>query len=635
MNAEVGQVMYLHIALYAEKPNADNAGPTHIPFTQCQDLPFKVQTTDHNFIHNKSAVISPVGIACANVAIVGYDVGTSKVVITYKNEEIHLEDSVTVSTFRTLRLVQPSKEEIVLAVGTSLVLLFVGGPRPSSSWPNEFKRSSQSAFPDIVTVEDVTIPNVLFENQDDYIALRVLCRKLGESYITLSVINTVPVPNCKNQETIATVKVICGKPRLVSLQPEIKVADAQLCPMDLNAERVVVQSYNDIDLDVTVLDENGKRFYNISSLSFKWDLESAELGVIKYKSGVYSRYTLINDYVIGNKSYQMIKPKAQTGVMNITATVIGYNKPKLDAYGIKPESPVFLSPDEKDVDLQPITAQISLVLVDDTIVEPNSINLYNHPANRRRLSVRQGSGYYDVQLSTDDVAEVKYLEGTRELEIKPINDGDLHINLIDMCLVSRPAPIFISVVSVHTVRLEMADKVEIKKCLSCIVRLYDENDNLLDVPNFDMIQLKVRLDKEIVSVKRANEVNREYKNKNHTIGEIKYIITGLELGNTKLTFLVGGTDVASAPIDLQVFPPLKLYPRNSTLLLGTTLQIGSRGGPRPDATIEYSTNVKKVAEIDDDGVVKGLAVGFTKIHARCVGINPTTAKKITYSEVFN
>lgn len=595
MNAEVGQVLYLHVALYAEKPGSDNVGPTHIPFTQCQDLPFKVQTTDFNFIQNKSAKIPPVGIACANVAIVGHDVGTSKIIITYKNEEISLEDSVTVSTFRTLRLVYPTQDEIVLAVGTTLVLLFVGGPRPSPNWPNEFKRTSQSAFPDVVTVEDITNPNVLPGNQDDRIALRVLCQKLGESYITLSVINTSPVPNCKNQETLATVKVICGKPRMISLQPEIKVADAQLCPMDLNAERVVVQSYNDIDLDVTVFDDNGRRFFNISSLSFKWDLQSPELGVIKQKDGVFSRYTMIDDFVIGNKSYQIIKPRAQTGMMNITARVVGYNQRKLDHYGIRAESPAFLAPDEQDVDLHPISAQISLVLVDDTLVQPNSIYLYNHPANRRRLVVRQGSGYYDVQMSTEDVAEVKYLEGTRELEIKPIRDGDLHVNLVDMCLMSRPAPIFVSVVSVHTIRLEMADKIEIKKCISCIVRLYDENDNLLVVPNLDMIQLKIRLDKEIVSVKRVDEMNVEHKQKNQTIGEIKYIITGLELGNTKVTFLVGGTDVASAAIDLQVFPPLKLYPKNSTLLLGTVLQIGSRGGPRPDATIEYSTNVKKVA----------------------------------------
>lgn len=67
------------------------------------------------------------------------------------------------------------------------------------------------------------------------------------------------------------------------------------------------------------------------------------------------------------------------------------------------------------------------------------------------------------------------------------------------------------------------------------------------------------------------------------------------MGDTKISFYVGGTDVSSAPMDLQVFPPLKLYPRNTTLLIGASIQISSKGGPHPDTTIEYSTNIKKVA----------------------------------------
>lgn len=281
--------MYLHIALYAEKTMKDNSEITHIPFTQCQDLPFKVQTTDYNFVQNKTAVLPPIGIACANIAVVGHDIGTSKVLITYKNEDIHLEDSVTLSTFKTLKLAYPLQDEVVLAVGTSLELLFTGGPRPSPSWPNEFKRTAVSSFPELVQVEDITDP-VLVSGSPDYIALRVLCRKLGESYVVLSVVNYSPIPNCKNQETVATVKVICGRPRMVSLQPEIKVADAHSCPMDLSAERVVVQSYNDIELDVTVYDDAGRKFFNASSLEFMWDLQLAHLGDLHLPNGVFSRY---------------------------------------------------------------------------------------------------------------------------------------------------------------------------------------------------------------------------------------------------------------------------------------------------------------------------------------------------------
>lgn len=520
MDAEVGSIIYLHIALYAEKPAKDGQLPSHIPFTQCQDVPFKVSTTDINFIQNKSAKLPPVGISCANVAIIGHDVGTSKVLITYRNEDIHLEDTVTISTYKPLRMIYPAQDEVVLAVATTMLLLFTGGPKPVTGWPSEFKRSVTSAFEDTVVAKDITESMILTIADDNYVAIKVLCRKLGESYISLSVANISPVPNCKNQETVVTTKVICGKPRAINVQPEIKVADAQSCPMDLSAERVVAQSYKEIELDVSVLDENGRKFLNISSLKLDWKMSPAELGVIRNKDGVYSRYFTINNYLCGNKSYQIIQPKAQTGVIDISATVIGYRKTSLNVYKIKPEWPEFISEDEKGQELAPITTLISLVLVDDTIVTPDVIYVYNHPANRKRLSVKQGSGFYEISLSSSDIADVKYLEGSREIEIKPIRDGELHADLIDLCLTSRPAPLQINVVSIHIIRLIMTDKVEYKKCISCIVRLYDENDNLLDIPDVNMIELRTKLESDIVSIRKVEEI------RNQLPGEIHYVITG-------------------------------------------------------------------------------------------------------------
>lgn len=70
-------------------------------------------------------------------------------------------------------------------------------------------------------------------------------------------------------------------------------------------------------------------------------------------------------------------------------------------------------------------------------------------------------------------------------------------------------------------------------------------------------------------------------------------ISGKELGETKLSFSIGET--SSADIDLQVFPPLRVFPRNTTLLLGSTLQFSSTGGPQPDCHIEYSALVKSIA----------------------------------------
>lgn len=68
------------------------------------------------------------------------------------------------------------------------------------------------------------------------------------------------------------------------------------------------------------------------------------------------------------------------------------------------------------------------------------------------------------------------------------------------------------------------------------------------------------------------------------------IILGVELGDARLMFSFDNKDqvVTSNPVEIQVFPPLKVYPRNGTLLIGSTLQLTLKGGPQPDTNIEFS-----------------------------------------------
>lgn len=128
MESELGSPIYLHVALYAEKIDKEGQA-IQIPYTHCQDLPFQIRQSDPKFKHNRTDILPPVGISCGNIAMVGLNVGTSKVTVTYYQDGRALEDSVTLSAYKPLSLVEP-KTEIVLAVGTSINLVFTGGPRP-------------------------------------------------------------------------------------------------------------------------------------------------------------------------------------------------------------------------------------------------------------------------------------------------------------------------------------------------------------------------------------------------------------------------------------------------------------------------------------------------------------------------
>lgn len=291
--------------------------------------------------------------------------------------------------------------------------------------------------------------------------------------------------------------------------------------MDISMDRVVVQSYEPIEVDVIVRDDLGKKFNNISSLKFEWTLQPSELGALLTMDGTFQRYSKKGTVIFGNDSYQTVTPKAQTGTIDITTKIIGYHDGVLKKFAVTPESPPFLSEDEEGAELAPITASLSLYLVDETVVTPDVIYLYNYPGNREVVSVKQGSGYYELVLSSTQIAEVNYLEGNRQVEVKPIGDGELTVHVVDLCLVSQPAVVVVYVISVHLMRVEVSDKVEVGRCVSCILRLYDENDNLMTVPDVGVLNVNVEHGS-IISVEKLQADPEAPWPK----GELHYVVTG-------------------------------------------------------------------------------------------------------------
>ena len=74
-----------------------------------------------------------------------------------------------------------------------------------------------------------------------------------------------------------------------------------------------------------------------------------------------------------------------------------------------------------------------------------------------------------------------------------------------------------------------------------------------------------------------------------------------------------------------------LLPRNATILVGSTLEVSSRGGPKPDSNVVYKVVSEDILGIDG-AVVQGLKVGKTKVVGQSVGINPVNGNKIVFSE---
>ena len=162
----------------------------------------------------------------------------------------------------------------------------------------------------------------------------------------------------------------------------------------------------------------------------------------------------------------------------------------------------------------------------------------------------------------------------------------MKLEITDQCLATEASFLHVSVVTVGRVTLLTPDRVEKTKKIEAIARLYDSNDRLLELKRDRLEMYELRTE-----VYNPAVLNLALGSQSQLgVGEVRYIVTGMELGETKFSVSAGSGKemVTSAPAPVQVFPPLMLLPRNATILVGSTLQIYSKGGPSPDTNIVYS-----------------------------------------------
>jgi nuclear pore complex protein Nup210 len=69
-----------------------------------------------------------------------------------------------------------------------------------------------------------------------------------------------------------------------------------------------------------------------------------------------------------------------------------------------------------------------------------------------------------------------------------------------------------------------------------------------------------------------------------------------------------------------------------TLIVGSKFQIMSRGGPQPDANVEYTVASAGIVSISASGVVTGDKLGASVITGKAVGVNKVTGQRVIYSQ---
>ncbi|XP_015435256.1 PREDICTED: nuclear pore membrane glycoprotein 210 [Dufourea novaeangliae] len=622
MEAAVKEPIYLHIALYGKLINETDS--KEIPFSDCRDITFETYIPDGNFLRNDSKLIEPIGIACAVIAVTSMDVGTSEITVVYNANGQYLTDNITVSAYEPLVAIHPSSKESLLSVGSSRKIVFKGGPYPWSSKPQSYSRKVQ--------VSDKKIAEVI-EYEDSLSGLykvsvfEVMCKALGEVIVMYTISNVPLLQNCKNTFATETVRIICGKPRHIYLQPEFK--DSKNCPISLNTERVMAHSDKSLKLITIIKDEEGRTFDNITSLHIDWNLKPSSVGSVEMSSGSIEETFTDMNVILPKHYYQNVIFKKHSGSLTLTATVTGYQKYILSKLKIIPEWPPFAIETERRIYETPrIEASIEIVLVNDTSINPNKLMVLNDPSAKYYLQVSQGSGYYEFVLSADDIAEVRYIESTKAISITPKKSGILNLALVDLCLPSKPAEATVEVQQLAVIETETVNKIEKGKCIVAALKLYDTNGHIIKLPSLNALEFKAEIDNECIEIKKLPATEHG----NPPYSQLLYMIHGMAEGESQLTFVSKGGDkeIQSESAIIQVFLPLRVFPKNLTILVGTIYQIQTTGGPS-NAEIEFSTKSNDILNIGRNGIFEGKSVGQTQIIVRAVGLN-AKGNKVIYSE---
>lgn len=80
----------------------------------------------------------------------------------------------------------------------------------------------------------------------------------------------------------------------------------------------------------------------------------------------------------------------------------------------------------------------------------------------------------------------------------------------------------------------------------------------------------------------------------------------------------------------QVFPPLRLVPRNLTLIIGSVFQLQAIGGPQPDSNMDYYSSDQAIAKVSTIGLIETSRLGDITVTGMAVGLNKITGNKIVY-----
>lgn len=612
VESRVGLVLNLPLRIFGLLGEVEKE---RVMLSDCSHFDLQVEEENHGVFQLLDGRMAPGQEHCSGVRAKALAPGYTVLTVSYTHGNVHLSVKITIAAYLPLRAIDPVSVAVV-TLGSSKDMLFEGGPRPWVLEPSKFF-CNLSAEDEASVSLTLTSPSSHNYNQH---WVRATCRALGEQVLEVMVGNKASVTNPYPAVEPAVVKFVCAPPSRLTLVPVYTSPQLDLtCPLlQQNKQVVPVSNYRNPILDLAAFDQQGRKFDNFSSLSILW--ESTKVSLASIEPTLPMELQLFED---GNKQMklhgrQTVLVHHQTGIAAITATALGYQVLHLAAAKVpSPYDP-----------LTPVSATLELLLVEDVKVSPDTVTIYNHPDVRANLALQEGSGHFFVNTSVKGIADVVFQEAQGTAQVSPVHPGEVKVMVHDLCLAfPAPAKATVHVSDILEVYVRVVDKVEIGKSVRAYVRVLDDNKKPFPASYFHFMNLKLKAASAIVTLKPLAE-----STENDTA---VFMVKGASIGQTTLSAVVvdkNGRKIASAPQQIEVFPPFKLIPRKMTLLIGAMMQITSEGGPQPQSNILFSISNEDIASVNGIGHVRGVTIGNVTVTGLVQAVDAETGKLVVVSQ---
>eukprot|EP00090_Calanus_glacialis_P028973 TRINITY_DN4645_c0_g1_i5.p1 TRINITY_DN4645_c0_g1~~TRINITY_DN4645_c0_g1_i5.p1 ORF type:complete len:1790 (-),score=673.65 TRINITY_DN4645_c0_g1_i5:326-5671(-) len=555
-------------------------------FTSCASLPFTSFHSDSAFT---SSIIPSGQASCAAVEVASSLVSHSKVSVSWAypteiGEKVTLEESVVVASYSPLVPTSPVTGETVLAIDSDRLVAWTGGPQ---AWPLK----PANYFKDL-QIGDQTLVTVTPVSHNSLHVYKVTCLAIGDTKITLTVGNKPSSTLARPVKVSSTMTIICSKPHTISLLPSIPgPTDTTLppCPIQARQGRQAAQAYLDLKVLVTIKDAAERVIDSVSSVPVTWTISSPSLGSVSAPGSVITNPVTKEDVLEPGSPYQVLLVTGQTGEVDITATIAR-------------DGGLLGAGSHSD------TAKIELV--EDAAIEPTALELFELETGGGVS--KYGSGFFTLKQDKEGL-EATYTPSTKGLAVTPVGTGSTTVNLVDLCLSTKqPATMAVVVSGVASLVLKVNDKVEEGSIITATTTLLDSTKRPLPPSSFEHISLQITQDSDFVTIGSQGSGSGG--------GQAQFPVTGAKLGQVTLTAQAsyGGKQVTSLPVQVTVYPPLLLDPRNISLIIGAAFQFTHTGGP-VDCTVEFSIGDQFIATTNMDGIVTSATLGTTTLTGRAVG----------------